>query len=86
MGSYRVVIEARAERELRKLSTGARKKVSDAINNLGINSLPRSSRKMVGSAGYRLRVGNYRVIYEVEHKIVSVFIIKIGYRRDIYKS
>ena len=41
---------------------------------------------MVGSeALYRIRIGDYRVIYEVQNKILTVFIIEIGHRKDIYR-
>jgi mRNA interferase RelE/StbE len=86
MASYKVVIEARAEKEIRKLPAPERKRVTSVIDKLATNPKSATARKMVGSPGFRLRVGDYRIIYEIEHQIVTVFIIKVGHRRDIYKK
>lgn len=85
MVSYKIVLGARAEKEPRKLARPIRLRVANAIDALGRNPRPSAARKMVGSGGYRLRVGDYRVIYEIEDNIVAVYIIKIGHRREIYR-
>ena len=85
MASYKIIVEGRAEKELRKLPAAIRRRIVDAIDSLAHDPRPASSRKMVGSSGFRMRVGDYRVIYEIKDEIVSIFVIKIGHRREIYR-
>jgi mRNA interferase RelE/StbE len=50
------------------------------------NPIPHNARKISGRQDlYRLRVGNYRVIYEIQEDVLVILIVKIGHRRDIYK-
>ena len=86
MANYNIVIEKRAEKELRKLARPIRQRLADAIDSLARDPLPAASKPLVGTAGYRLRVGGYRIIYDIDHRIITVYIIRIGHRRDIYYS
>lgn len=85
MVSYKIVLEKRAEKELRKLPGTVRACVKNAIDKLEHDPRPLASRQMVGFDGYRLRVGDYRIIYAVQQQIITVIIVRIGHRRDIYK-
>jgi len=49
------------------------------------NPRPPGSKKLKGRAGYRLRIGDYRVIYEIEDNILRVIVIDVGHRKDIYQ-
>lgn len=85
MASYKIIFEKRAEKELRKLAAPVRQRISDAIDTLEHSPRPAASRQMIGVSGYRLRVGDYRIIYTVNERIVTVIVIRIGHRREIYK-
>ena len=57
-----------------------------AIDALASDPFPHGHRKLVGSeAKYRIRVGDYRVVYNVENQELVIFIIRIGHRKDIYR-
>ena len=86
MASYSILFEKRAEKELRKLPREALGQVAAAIDKLAVNPRPPQSKRLIGHiAGYRLRVGPYRVLYTVKQEIVTVLIIKIAHRREVYR-
>ena len=84
--SYKVVVEKRAEKELSKLPSAVYPRIITAIISLGENPRPRGFRKLEGYKNhYRIRIGDYRVIYTIEDNVLYVYIIGIGDRKDIYK-
>ncbi len=83
---FRIDYKKAARKELKKLDQSARERIGAAIDALGSEPHPPGSRKMVGSeALFRIRVGDYRVIYEVQNKLLTIFVIRIGHRKDIYR-
>jgi len=83
---YEVLIEKHAEKDLKKLPEKLFQKIFPPIRNLRNNPRPSNSRKMVGSENdYRLRVGDYRVLYEVNDKSMEVRIFRIRHRREVYR-
>ena len=81
---YQVVIEKYAEKQLAKILPPHFNRIVRAINNLVNNPRPHGYKKLTGRPGYRIRIGNYRVIYTIEDKILKVFVIDIGDRKNIY--
>ncbi len=81
---YRLVIDRYAQKQLGKIPPPHFNRIVKAINDLAINPRPPGCKKLTGRAGYRIRVGDYRVIYNIEDKILTVFVIDIGHRKDIY--
>jgi len=59
--------------------------ILDAISNLSDNPFPPQSKRLTGCEGWRLRVGNYRVIYTVSSSDITVFVVKVAHRKTIYK-
>ena len=83
---YTVLIANTAERQLKKLPAHIRQKVVAVIVALGFDPHPYGSKKLSGyEASYRVRVGDYRVIYEIERSEVTVTILKLGHRKEIYR-
>ena len=86
MGSYRLEFKKSAEKDLSRLPLKQFERLSAAIDELRHQPLPVGCRKIVGSEGqYRIRVGDYRVLYEIREAVLTVFVIKIGHRKDIYR-
>jgi mRNA interferase RelE/StbE len=83
--SYSVLILRRAQRHLADLPTGSYERVRDAIRSLAENPRPRGAKKLVAREGWRLRVGDYRVVYEVDDRAGTVTVLDVGHRRDIYR-
>ena len=81
---YRVEINKKARKSLDKLSDFVVAPVLSAINDLADNPRPQGYRKLKGRKGYRIRVGDYRVIYEIFDNVLLIEVIDLGHRKDIY--
>jgi mRNA interferase RelE/StbE len=87
MASYRIEVSATAERQIRKLPREDQLRVLRAIRPLATEPVPPGSRKLRGYDDvYRIRVGTYRILYRVEGRRLVIIILKIGNRREIYRS
>jgi len=83
--SYRVELVRSAERELHALPATAHRRVAAALLRLESAPRPRGSRKLTHGPGWRLRVGDYRVLYTVDDGARVVTVYAIGHRRDVYR-
>ncbi|MBO0932823.1 type II toxin-antitoxin system RelE/ParE family toxin [Fibrella sp. HMF5036] len=82
---YQVKLSNRASKTLEKLADGIYERLVDAIHALADNPRPSDCKKLKGQQGYRIRVGEYRVIYDIEDDQLLVFVIDVGHRREIYR-
>jgi mRNA interferase RelE/StbE len=83
---YEVLIEKQAERDLKKLSSDLFHRVIPAIQALGGNPRPSGCLKLKNSVqDYRIRVGDYRVIYEIDDKNQMVKVMRVRHRRESYR-
>ena len=86
MARYSVRIKKTARKELEDIGTKAdRRKIIKRILSLADNPHPGGSMKLSGRDRYRLRQGNYRILYAVEDRVLVVQVIKIGHRKDVYR-
>ena len=85
MGSYIVVLSKKAQKQLDKLSDNIAKPIIEAITNLETDPRPLGYKKLKGRDGYRIRAGNYRIIYDIFDTELIVDIIAVGHRKDIYE-
>ncbi len=83
--TYSVLILPRAQKELAQLPSESYLRTRDAIQKLGEDPRPPGCLKLIARAGWRLRVGDYRVIYEVDDQQRTVTILHVGHRRDVYR-
>ena len=84
---YHVLIARSAEKQLKKLPPPAQRKIAAIIMSFAIEPRPYGSKKLSGTAhSYRVRIGNYRVIYDIYEREIVVSVLKIGHRRDIYRE
>jgi mRNA interferase RelE/StbE len=83
---YEVFLEAHAERDLRRLSPREFGQITAAIRRLAVNPRPARCRKIVGSeSDWRIRVGEYRVIYEIDDRAGAVRVMRVRHRREAYR-
>ena len=83
---YRVLFTRRAERDFSTLPRRERERLARRIDALATDPRPKGVKKLVGpDAFYRLRAGDYRIIYTVEDNVVTVTVVRVGHRRDIYR-
>lgn len=83
--SWRVEVQRPAEKELARLSSQARQRIAKALRGMIDDPFPRGFKKLRGSDGYRIRVGDYRVLYRVDSTAQVVKVGAIGHRQDVYR-
>lgn len=82
---YTIVIEKDVIKQLTRIPSFDYKKIKAEINGLADNPRPHGYLKLKGRPGYRIRVGNYRIIYEIEDKVLTIFILTVAHRKDVYE-
>jgi len=82
---YRVSILRRAQKELANLPSEAFERVRDPLRSLADDPRPLGCKKLQGREGWRIRVGNYRVLYKIDDDQHTVEVVHIGHRRDVYR-
>ena len=82
---YSLSILRRAQKELAQTSPETYKRIVDAIRDLQENPRPPGCLKLSGREGWRFRVGDFRVIYEIDDQAHAVTILHVGHRRDVYR-
>ncbi len=82
---YELIISEPAKKFIRQLQVKQISKIINSIETLSENPRPRGSKKLVGSNIYRIRVGDFRILYAIDDKIKIVDFRKVGYRKNIYE-
>jgi len=85
LSSFTVRIERTPRKFLKTVQISDRKRIDAALMLLAENPIPPKAKKLSARDGYRIRVGDYRIIYEIQNNILVVLIIDIGHRREIYR-
>lgn len=83
--SFRIEIKRSAAKEIAALPKQYLKAVTTAISKLAKNPRPVGSIKMSGIDAYRIRVGVYRIVYSIDDGILTVTIVSVGHRKDVYR-
>jgi len=86
MPTYKVVVKKSARKELSKLPIQANNKIIIAIKALAHDPRPSGSKKLIGEELWRIRTGDYRVIYSVFNDVLIVEVLTIGHRKDVYRK
>ncbi len=83
---FEIVLERAAEKDLRRLGDEVHDRVIEGISVLATNPRPPRSKKLAGSkSNWRIRVGDYRVLYEIADLVRIVRIYRVRHRRDAYR-
>ena len=84
---YQVIINPAARKELKKLSPSVVTPISVKIDSLSKNPRPAGCKKLVNNKNelWRIRVGDYRILYAIDDKVRIIDVVHIGNRRDVYK-
>ena len=86
MANYKLIFKKSVAKDLRTIPSSDIKKILKRIELLSDNPLPVNAEKLSGQQRYRIRQGNYRILYEIDDMIVSITIVKVGHRRDVYRT
>jgi mRNA interferase RelE/StbE len=82
---YTVLIERYAQKQIMRLDKKVIPLIKTAIASLADNPRPYGYKKLKGEDAYRIRVGDYRIIYEIADDKIIVTVVSVGHRREIYK-
>ena len=83
--AYRVIFKRPAEKSLHALPKKIQARIVGVIDLLSENPFPPASVKLKGRDGYRIRTGDYRILYSVENEILIITVVAIGHRKEIYR-
>jgi mRNA interferase RelE/StbE len=82
---YQLTIKPKAIRALEKINEPDYSTIKVAIYGLADNPRPHGYKKLKGRDGYRIRVGDYRIIYNIFDNILTIDVVNLGHRKDIYE-
>ena len=88
MKSYQVILTPEAQADLRRISSAARVRLLDKLEWMGENGELIQHQALQGDEWkgcFKYRVGDYRIIYQMEHPTTKLIVLKIGHRREVYK-
>lgn len=85
MASYRLFIKASAAKEIEALPKHDRRRIVAKMASLSHDPRPPGCEKLSGLDRYRLRQGNYRILYEIQDLALIVVVVKVGHRHDVYR-
>lgn len=84
--TYQVEVAPAAVRQLRKLDHPARRRIQAAIELLASDPRPPGAKKLVGGEGeWRVRTGDYRIVYEIQDRVLRVLVLAVAHRSDVYR-
>jgi mRNA interferase RelE/StbE len=85
MGRYRVVFRKSVARDMRRIPSRDLRRILATIESLSEDPRPAGIEKLPGRETYRVRQGDYRIIYEIKDEEVIVVVVKVGHRKDMYR-
>ena len=85
MAEYKIFFKKSVEKDFKVIPQKDLKKILDRIETLAENPRPSGCEKLTGQQRYRLRQGRYRILYSVQDDELTVWVVKVGHRKDIYR-
>lgn len=82
---YRVILSKSIQKQLDKLPKDIRSRILARLSNLEADPRPTDVKKLKGRDAWRVRIGDYRVIYEIYDRELQVIVVTVGHRRDVYR-
>ena len=85
MAQYKVVVRKSVSKDLKNIPKKDVRRILAVIRALASDPLPHGSKKLSGQERYRLRQGDYRILYEIENDELIVCVVRVRHRRDVYR-
>ena len=85
MAAYRIFFKASVEKDFRAIPKKDVRKIIQRIGSLAADARPHGCEKLTGQERYRIRQGQYRIVYSIQDDDLTVWIIKVGHRQDVYR-
>ena len=83
--TYEIRIKRSAQKSLAKIPSKFRENIIVAIRSLSNNAQPKGCKKLSGRNAWRIRIGQYRVLYEIHNDELLIMVVSIGHRKNVYK-
>ena len=83
--THALLIERQAQRSLARIAARDQDRIADAIRRLADEPRPHGVKKLSGRNAWRIRVGDFRVIYEIHDDRLVILVVSIGHRREVYR-
>lgn len=85
--TYRVTLAPSAARQLRTFDPHVRRRIQGVLELLADEPRPPSATRLVGGSGeWRVRTGDYRIVYEIQDDILLILVLAVGHRREVYRT
>ena len=85
MAGYEIFFRESVWKELKKVPKADLKKILSRIEQLGTDPRPMGCEKLTAHELYRIRQGNYRIVYSIQDNELTVWVVKVGHRKDVYR-
>lgn len=85
MAEYKISFKESVEKDFRTIPKKDLKKILSRIKALAIDPRPPGHEKLSGQEKYRVRQGQYRIVYSIQDKELTVWVVKVGHRKDVYR-
>jgi mRNA interferase RelE/StbE len=85
MAEYEILFKESVWKDLKKVPKRDLKKIISRVEKLGDDPRPMGCEKLTGEELYRVRQGNYRIVYSIQDNELTVWVVKVGHRRDVYR-
>lgn len=86
MASYKLAFRKSVAKDLRELPRKDLSRILKRIETLATDPRPQGSEKLSAQERYRIRQGDYRVVYEVQDEAAAVLVVRVGHRREVYRG
>jgi mRNA interferase RelE/StbE len=86
MAVYSIYFKESARKELNAIPKRVLQRIMEKIATLADNPRPAGSEKLSGQERYRIRQGNYRILYSIQDGELTIWVVKVGHRREVYRS
>jgi len=85
MAEYKIYFKESVEKDFRTIPKKDLKKILSRIEELAKDPRPPGHEKLTGQKKYRIRQGTYRIIYSMQDKELTIWVVKVGHRKDVYR-
>ena len=85
MAVYKIFFKKSVEKDFKAIPKNELKKIIKRIGGLANDPRPQGSEKLTGQDRYRLRQGRYRIVYSIQDNKLTIWVVKVGHRKDIYR-
>jgi len=85
MAAYSIFFKESVRKDLADIANHDLKRIMERISALSENPRPAGSEKLVGQDRYRVRQGNYRIVYSIQDTELTVWVVKVGHRKEVYR-